>query len=63
MYILPLFFTSIRYCWASGPIWDFRNARARNYYVDQVIGEVGNESAAINMVFFDGGQPHTPMDL
>ena len=42
---------------ASGPIWDFRNASARKYYVDQVIGEVtSNETAALNMVFFDGGQ-------
>lgn len=39
-----------------GPLWDFRNASARQYYVDQVIGEVtSNESSALNMVFFDGG--------
>ena len=38
-----------------GPIWDFRNASARDYYVEHVIGEVANESDAINLVFFDGG--------
>ena len=37
------FFTSEssgEYCWSSGPIWDFRNASALKYYVDEVIGEI-----------------------
>lgn len=44
------------YCWASGPVWDFRNASAREYYLDRVIGELtNNETDGPNMVFFDGG--------
>eukprot|EP00038_Savillea_parva_P005088 m.147135 g.147135 ORF g.147135 m.147135 type:complete len:470 (-) comp11658_c1_seq3:2457-3866(-) len=67
------FYTSDRtgeLCWSSGPIWDFRNASARQYYIDQVIGEVVENETAVNMIFFDGGlgwlaeNPHpTPSGL
>jgi len=54
-----MFFSSAatgEYCWSSGPIWDFRNATAREYYVQQVIGEVTAEpDSGLNFVFFDGG--------
>jgi hypothetical protein len=54
-----MFFTSARtgeYCWQSGPIWDFRNATARSYYVKHIIGEITAErDSGLTHVFFDGG--------
>ena len=39
------------YCWAAGPVWDFRNESARKYYIDEVIGELTqNETDGPNMV-------------
>ena len=39
------------YCWAAGPVWDFRNESARQYYIDEVIGELTqNETDGPNMV-------------
>lgn len=28
------------FCWSNGPIWDFRNASARQYFINNVISEV-----------------------
>eukprot|EP00035_Acanthoeca_spectabilis_P003913 m.96700 g.96700 ORF g.96700 m.96700 type:complete len:480 (-) comp12372_c0_seq1:2497-3936(-) len=44
------------FCWSNGPIWDFRNASARQYFINNVISEVTrNESSVLNLVFFDSG--------
>eukprot|EP00039_Didymoeca_costata_P006567 m.91396 g.91396 ORF g.91396 m.91396 type:complete len:414 (-) comp13301_c0_seq7:2565-3806(-) len=44
------------FCWSYGPLWDFRNESAMNYFVDVVIGELTmREHDAVDLVFFDGG--------